>query len=339
MTTTTNPLGALMRRIGGRPNRPGARRDGLGAALASAGAWYFELDAERLIRDVFPVPPAVRAALIGRDIRSFIDPLDPMGEHPRLARAFRGRVPFRDVVMPFDRGEGVRLLRVSGDPVHDDTGTFVGYRGLAIDASPAVPSTTVGRLASDLRHGLVNALGLTVGFARFLEQDLPRGGAQADYAARIRVAADAARTMVLSAAPPTQALPEPASDVAPATPHGRVLVVHDSPEIGDLLSIAFDREGFESAVCRDGLEAVEVLAEDPVVWNAVVTSADTPTLDGSAVLRRAKQLNPAILCVAFADGDRPSPARSDADLYWPRPSDVVALAQRVKVELILRRPG
>ncbi len=342
--TLTRSIGGmpLLGRFIGRIAPRAVDRNPVGAALAAASAWYFEVDADRIIRDVFPAPAAVRAALIGCDIRSFIDPLDPLSEHPRMARAFRGRAPFRDVLMPFNRGQGVRRLRVSGDPIYDRRGTFLGYRGLAIDtAGGPAPTDAAGLLAPDLRDGLVNALGVVIGFARFLEDDLPAHGAQAGYAARIRIAADAARALVLGAmAGPTTvatALPEPGPH---AVPHGRVLVVHESPEVGDLLSTAFDRAGFECGVCRDGLEAVEILAEDPTLWDALVTTAETATLDGAAIMRRAKALRPDLLCVVVDQPGDAAAVQSEADLCWPRPGDVVALAQVVKAELDLRAvPG
>lgn len=255
-------------------------RQAVADALASAGAWYFEVDAERRIREVFPVPPAVRTALLGHDIRSFIDPLDPMSEHPRLARAFRGRAAFRDVVMPFDRGQGSRRLRVSGDPMFDARGAFCGYRGLAVDA---------------------------------------------------------ARAMLLPA--PAIAMVDATPAAHPgAAPCGRVLVVHATPALGDLLSVAFERAGFESAVCRDGLEAVEILTEDATAWDVLVTTGETPTLDGAALLRRAKALRPALLGVVCDATDGAGAAEGAADVAWQRPADVVALTQRVRAELVLRRP-
>ncbi|MBV8165313.1 MAG: hypothetical protein JO021_00880, partial [Alphaproteobacteria bacterium] len=246
--------------------------------------------------------------------------------------------PFRDVLMPFNRGQGVRRLRVSGDPIYDRRGVFLGYRGLAIDtAGGPAPTDAAGLLAPDLRDGLVNALGVVIGFARFLEDDLPAHGAQAGYAARIRIAADAARALILGATPAPAAVSPEVAEVGPrAAPHGGVLVVHEDPEIGDLLSIAFDRAGFECGVCREGLEAVEILTEDPALWDALVTTADTATLDGAAIMRRAKVLRPDLLCVVFDEPGAAAAAQSEADLCWPRPGDVVALAQLVKAELDLR---
>ncbi len=319
-----------------RAPRAPAADDAIAAALATAGAWFFQIDAERLIRDVFPVDRSVKAALVGRDIRSFIDPLDPLDEHPRMTRAFRDRTPFRDLLMAADFGSGNRLLRISGEPVYGPDNAFAGYRGLAVDVTntSARPDTNVGLLAPDLRQALTNTLGVIAGFAQFLAQDMPADSAQAVYAARILVAAGTARNIVMASRDRGAARGVPEAGDPPCMTHpergpARVLVVHSIPEIGDLLSIAFDRAGFEAAVCRDGAEAAEILDEDPGLWDVLVTTGVT----GAALIRHGRSLNHELLCVVCDEPAAAALAEAEADICWLDPADATSLARMVRVQL------
>ncbi|MEJ0071243.1 MAG: chemotaxis protein CheW [Pseudomonadota bacterium] len=97
----------------------------------------------------------------------------------------------------------------------------------------------------------------------------------------------------------------------------RVLLVHELPEYADLLSTAFDRIGFESAVCRDSVEALDVLEEDASLWDALIADAANST----GLLRHAKLLRPDLLCVVCDEPEQAALAEAEADLCWPRPTD------------------
>ena len=335
-------FGALL--PGYRSPSPDADDRAVAGALAVAGAWFFRVDARHVIREVFPVTVMARAALIGRDIRSFIDPLDPLNEHPRMARAFLAREPFRDLVIPFNLGNGRRLLRVSGAPIHDEQGDFAGYRGLAIDAAgaPARPDADVSLMAPDLQHALTNTLGVVMGFAQFLVHDAPSDSPQAEYAARILVAAGTARNIVAASRAPS-GLPNAGGDPCGRVPSngkaepqrrvGRVLLVHEVPQLGDLLAIAFERAGFESAVCRDATEALEVLHEDPGLWDVLVTTAAGSAPGAAALIRHARALKPGLLCVVCDEPEAAVLAEAEADVCWPKPAEAMALAGMIAAHL------
>jgi hypothetical protein len=308
-------------------------------ALAAAGAWVYETDAARILQRLSPAATPAIAALVGRDIRSLFDPLSPLGEHARIERAFAARERFTDLLMPLDSGNGRKLLRVSGAPFHDSRGVFLGYRGLAIDAQTTGyrPDATVSLIAPDLRHALVNVLGVIVGFGHLLQDELPAGPAQ-HYVARVLLAAATARNIVAvstsAAAPASAPRAEPVRVVeVPAEARRRVLLVNEIPEIADLLSIAFDRAGFESAVCRDAAEVIEILVEDAALWDVLVTdAANARTLD-VGLLHRVKTLKPDLLCVVCDEPEQAALVEADADLCWPRPTDPLALVRMVDVQL------
>jgi hypothetical protein len=327
------------------PQSPDEDRRAIAGALTAAGAWFFRIDVDHVVREVFPATAMTRAALLGRDIRSFVDPLDPLNEHPRIARAFQAREPFRDLVMPLELGGRRRLLRVSGQPSHDVDGAFTGYCGLAIDAAaaPARPDTTASLIAPDLRHALINTLGVVMGFAQFLIDDGTAGSAQADYAARILVAAGTARDIVAASRtasgvptpgddPCVASLPPPAPRAAPRRLE-RVLLVHEVPEVGDLWSIAFERAGFEAAVCRNSAEALDVLGEHPELWDVLVTTASGSPPGAVALIRLARTVQPDLLCVVCDDPAAAALAEVEADVCWPQPAAAGALARMVAAQL------
>jgi CheY-like chemotaxis protein len=312
-------------------------------ALAATGAWAYETDAARILRRLSPIATPAGAALIGRDMRSLFDPLSPISEHARMARAIEARQPFTDLLMPISHGTGPRLLRVSGAPFFDAAGGFSGYRGLAIDAATTGyrPDAAVELIAPDVRHALVNTLGLIVGFGHILQDDLPGSGAQ-EYIARILIAAATARNIVAASGRNRERAgdadtggPQPVRVVtAQAAPlRRRVLLVHEIAEIADLLSIAFDRAGFESAVCRDGAEAIEILEEDPALWDVLISDAANAASGRAGLLYRAKQLRPDLLCVVCAEPEQAALVEADADLCWPRPTDALALVKMIDVQL------
>jgi len=298
-------------------------------ALAATGAWVYETDADRILCRLSPIATPAGAALIGRDMRSLFDPLSPISEHARMARAIEARQPFTDLLMPISHGTGPKLLRVSGAPFFDAEGAFSGYRGLAIDAATTGyrPDAAVELIAPDVRHALVNTLGLIVGFGHLLQDDLPGSGAQ-EYIARILIAAATARNIVAASSRSR----ERATDADTGGPQP-VLLVHEIAEIADLLSIAFDRAGFESAVCRDGAEAIEILEEDPALWDVLISDAANAASGRAGLLYRAKQLRPDLLCVVCAEPEQAALVEADADLCWPRPTDALALVKMIDVQL------
>lgn len=100
--------------------------------VALSSDWYWEQDAEfRFTRFVGggDMREEQRSDLLGK--RRWELPAAPLGwtweEHRATLRA---REPFRDLVYRLEDG---RYIRVSGEPVHDADGAFLGYRGTASD--------------------------------------------------------------------------------------------------------------------------------------------------------------------------------------------------------------
>jgi PAS domain S-box-containing protein len=85
---------------------------------------------------------------------------------------------------------------------------------------------------------------------------------------------------------------------------GRILLVDDDPDFGDMLLTALERRGFDVSPCADPLEALTGLKEFPQAWDALVTDQTMPNMSGLELARAAKGLQPelpCILCTGFAE--------------------------------------
>lgn len=109
----------------------------------SAGDWIWEMNGELRFTylsprffEIFPVPPEsiidkTRKEFAGTDIedRAWRD------HEARLA----ARLAFRDFAYSTTTGDGgTRYLKISGKPVYDPNGQFVGYRGTGCDVTEQV---------------------------------------------------------------------------------------------------------------------------------------------------------------------------------------------------------
>ena len=281
--------------------------------LAATGVRLFEIDANRNLTRLVPPNPAATPSLLARDVRGFVDPLAPFSEHAEIAHAIAAREPFKDLLIPINVGTATRTMRVSGNPRFDEAGVYRGCRGIAVDAG--TPKELDGQMSPQLRQSLANALGLIVGLGQFLQQDMPIDRRHVDYLTRLLAAAGTARNIVAassgSPAPTIGGVADPARDPhekagAPNATHKRILLVHETPEVADLIAIALDRTGFETAVCRDAAEAFEVLLEDKTVWDVLITTAGNASIDGTSLIGYAKGLRAETLYIVC---DQPDPQR------------------------------
>ena len=113
-----------------------------------------------------------------------------------------------------------------------------------------------------------------------------------------------------------------------------ILVVDDDREIVKAISILLENEGYEVRKAYDGLQALDILAQEPV--RLVLIDVMMPKLDGlSAVMRiREKQNIPIIVLSAKSeDSDKVLGLSMGADDYVAKPYNPQELAARVKSQL------
>ena len=76
-----------------------------------------------------------------------------------------------------------------------------------------------------------------------------------------------------------------------ATPH--ILIIEDEERIRATMQLALETEGYSVATAADGPEGLGRFREDGP-WNVVLLDQRMPGMDGTEVLRRLKQVDPAV---------------------------------------------
>ncbi|MGB8213987.1 MAG: response regulator [Anaerolineales bacterium] len=83
-----------------------------------------------------------------------------------------------------------------------------------------------------------------------------------------------------------------------------ILIVDDNPSIASTLEDILEVKGFEVLTANSGAEALEILRAHPV--NILLTDVKMPDMDGLALYREARQIQPApytIFMTAYAADD------------------------------------
>ena len=76
----------------------------------------------------------------------------------RHLEGLRAHRPFRDFIQRWDAPDGVvHYIRNSGQPVFDDAGAFLGYRGVASDVTAEIESEEQARRARELLDNAINS--------------------------------------------------------------------------------------------------------------------------------------------------------------------------------------
>ncbi|CAO3457348.1 hypothetical protein [Azospirillum largimobile] len=139
--------------------------------------------------------------------------------------------------------------------------------------------------------------------------------------------------LYIPAVSPPRPVPAPAAPALPSqqrkAPVLQVLVVEADPASGDRFQTGLERQGFEVSVCDDLRDAVDVVAEEPGFFDAVVIGPGLSALPaGLALAGRLKELRGDLPCVLYG-GDAPCGPAGPADLVLPTPVDLPRLARGV----------
>jgi DNA-binding response OmpR family regulator len=117
---------------------------------------------------------------------------------------------------------------------------------------------------------------------------------------------------------------------------GTVLIVEDDNKTAALISLYLEREGYETAVAPDGVEALNLVRQKSPLL--VVLDLMLPLLDGWEVCRRIREFSGVPILILTAKGeefDRVLGLTMGADDYMVKPFSPRELVARIKA--ILRR--
>src|SRR5437867_8546775 len=118
----------------------------------------------------------------------------------------------------------------------------------------------------------------------FLQGIGPFSGATVTGQGRVVLLLDSLKLLEMRAAAPEPLRREPEAVVAPAAEaKRRVLLVDDSVSVRKFVGGMLERAGFHVVAARDGAEALQQLAEQPV--DVIVTDLEMPRLNGYELIR------------------------------------------------------
>ncbi|MBW4513485.1 MAG: response regulator transcription factor [Scytonematopsis contorta HA4267-MV1] len=118
-----------------------------------------------------------------------------------------------------------------------------------------------------------------------------------------------------------------------------ILIVDDEPEIGQLIQLTLEKEGFSCRVSRDGVNALRLFQEQPP--DLIILDLMLPGLDGLEVCARIRQKSGAkdpyimMLTAKGEEIDRVIGLSTGADDYMTKPFSPRELVARVRA--LLRR--
>ncbi|MFT3730396.1 MAG: response regulator [Hyphomicrobium sp.] len=117
---------------------------------------------------------------------------------------------------------------------------------------------------------------------------------------------------------------------------GRVLLVEDEVEVRQFAVRALKRQGYQVLEAADGVEALEIMAENEGEIDIVVSDVVMPEMDGPSLFKELRKRNPS-LKVIFVSGYPNEAFResmgSDDFAFLPKPFSLPQLAAKVKEEL------
>lgn len=120
---------------------------------------------------------------------------------------------------------------------------------------------------------------------------------------------------------------------------GPILIVEDDKKTASLVALYLEREGFQTVIASDGLQALELVKRHKPAF--VILDLMLPRLDGWGVCRQIRRTSDVPILMLTARGeeiDRVSGLTLGADDYLAKPFSPRELVARVKAILRRTRP-
>ena len=113
----------------------------------------------------------------------------------------------------------------------------------------------------------------------------------------------------------------------------KILIVDDSPDAREMLSMLFDMEGYNVATAEDGREGLwRASVECP---DLILTDLQMPNIDGTEMIKRLRaepgsSHTPIIVMTAYGDDIARRAVQSGADRAVTKPVDYELLLETVR---------
>ena len=110
----------------------------------------------------------------------------------------------------------------------------------------------------------------------------------------------------------------------------KLLVVDDSPEITELLSVAMELFGHRVDEATDGVMAIERLRKD--AYDVVITDAEMPRMGGEEVCQFMKKHFPDVYIIGMSGSQKALDTlkNAGADICFAKPFNVSEMAETVE---------
>ncbi|OSA98281.1 UNVERIFIED_ORG: DNA-binding response regulator [Clostridium botulinum] len=114
-----------------------------------------------------------------------------------------------------------------------------------------------------------------------------------------------------------------------------VLIIEDDEAISNLIKINLSMVGYQSKQLFDGLEAFNLLKEEP--FDLILMDIMLPGMGGFELMKKIKDLNIPVIFLTAKNGlaDKVTGLKSGAEDYIVKPFETVELLARI--EIVLRR--
>ncbi|WP_373816621.1 response regulator transcription factor, partial [Jeotgalibaca porci] len=102
-----------------------------------------------------------------------------------------------------------------------------------------------------------------------------------------------------------------------------ILMIEDNESVCEMMSMFFEKEGWDSAFCGDGQEGLDLFLTDKESWSMIILDLNLPGMDGMQVCREIRKVSlhvPIIMLTARdSESDQVIGLEIGADEYVTKP--------------------
>lgn len=112
-----------------------------------------------------------------------------------------------------------------------------------------------------------------------------------------------------------------------------IFIVDDDVSLVEILKLAFESQGFKVVSAHDGRIAMNMLKD--LVPDLMIVDLTMPGMDGWRFTMKVRQdhrfaKTPIIVCSGLLEEEKPAQAHESANVYIPKPFEIMELISKVK---------